>query len=111
MKALTGLASEWYAPEDKLAEGAEFHINPLTQAQLAEVQNHYDQVNGYMKPTGYYLAFNIGCDNWRGVTDMDGKDFHYSAFNRTKVPLKIAMEVGAQVVNVSVLTEDDVKNS
>ena len=111
MKALTGLVPEWFSPES-LDDGdeAEFEVSPVSQHQLAEIQNHYDMVNNHMKPTGYMLAFEIGCTNWRGVTDHDGKDLPFSIRNLTKVPIKVACEIGAQVVNVSSLTEDDRKN-
>ncbi len=111
MKALTGLVPEWFKPKN-LDEGdeAEFEVSPVTQHQLALIQNHYDMTALTMKPTGYMLAFEIGCTNWRGVVDMDGKEFPFSVRNLTKVPIKIAMEIGAQVVNVSNLTEDDRKN-
>lgn len=111
MKALTGLVPEWFRPEG-LEEGdiAEFEVSPIAQRQVAEVQNHYDMESGQMRPTGYYTAYEIGCTNWRGVTDDEGKDFPFSIRNLSKIPIKIAMEIGAQVINVSSLTEDDRKN-
>ena len=93
-----------------LALEAEFEVTPVTQRQLAEIQNHYDMSAMNMKPTGYYLAFEIGCTNWRGVVDDEGKELPFKIRNLSKIPVKIAMEVGAQVVNVSALTEDDRKN-
>ena len=111
MKALTGLVPEWFSPEC-LDEGddAEFEVSPIVQRKVAEIQNHYDNEAGRMKPTGYYLAFEIGCTGWRNVTDADGKELKFSVANLGKIPVKVAMEIGAQVVNVSVLTEDERKN-
>lgn len=111
MKALTGLVPEWFSPET-LEEGdeAQFEVTPLNQRRLADIQNHFDPEAGTMRPTGYYMAFEIGCTNWRGVTDQDGKDFPFSLRNMNKIPIKVAMEVGAQVINVSALTEDERKN-
>ncbi len=112
MKALTGLTPEWFRPS-QLEEGdeAEFEVSPITQRRVAEVQNHYDMKAGEMRPTGYYLAFELGCTNWKGVTDAEGNDLKFSIRNLVKVPAKIAFEVGAQVINVSTLAEDDRKNS
>lgn len=112
MKALTGLVPEWFKPE-MLDDGdeAEFEVSPVTQRQLAEIQNHYDMEARQMRPTGYYVAFEIGCTNWRNVTDHEGKDLPFSLRSLGKIPIKIAMEIGAQIVNVSSLTEDERKNS
>ena len=111
MKALTGLVPEWFRPET-LDEGdeAEFEVSPLTQQKIAEVQNHYDTIDNTMKPTGYYLAFEMGCTIWRGVTDHEGKELPFSVRKLGTIPIKIACEIGAQVVNVSALTEDERKN-
>lgn len=111
MRALTGLVPEWFKPNG-LDEGddAEFEVSPVTQRQLAEIQNHYDMDAMRMNPTGFYLAFEMGCTNWRNVKDAEGKELSFSLSKLGTVPIKIAMEVGAQVVNVSNLTEDDRKN-
>ena len=111
MKALTGLVPEWFSPET-LDEGdeAQFEVSPLSMQKIAEIQNHYDAETLQMRPTGYYLAFELGCTNWRGVTDQEDKDLPFSIRNLGKVPIKVACEIGAQVVNVSSLTEDERKN-
>ena len=111
MKALTGLVPEWYSPET-LDDGdeAEFEVTPLNQRRLAEIQNHFDQETGSMRSTGYYTAFEIGCTNWRNVFDQDGNEFKFSPRNMLKIPLKVAAEVGAQVINVSAMTEEERKN-
>ncbi len=111
MKALTGLVPEWFKPKT-LEEGddAEFEVSPVTQRQLAEIQNHYDMDANHMQPTGFYLAFEMGCTNLRNVTDAEGKDLPFSLRNLGTIPIKVAMEVGAQVVNVSNLTEEERKN-
>lgn len=111
MKVLTGLVSEWFKPE-QLDEGdeAEFELTPITQQKIAEVQNHYDMSAREMRPTGYYLAFELGVTNWRGVFDDEDKELKFSIRNMVMVPAKIAFELGAQVINVSTLSEDDRKN-
>lgn len=111
MKALTGLVPEWFSPET-LEEGdeAEFEVTPLNQRTLADIQNHFDNESGIMRPTGYFTAFEIGCTNWRGVTDQEGNEFKFNKRNMIRIPIKVAMEVGAQVINVSALTEDERKN-
>lgn len=111
MKALTGLVPEWFKPQ-QLDEGdeAEFEVTPITQRKVAEVQNHFDMANMEMRPTGYYLAFELGCTNWKGVYDDEGKELPFSIRNLPKIPIKYALEVGAQVINVSSLSEDDRKN-
>jgi len=111
MKALTGLVPEWFKPES-LDEGdeAEFEVSPISQRQIVEVQNHYDMEINRMRPSGYYLAFEMGCTNWRGVVDDEGKEMAFSVRKLGVVPVKVACEIGAQVVNVSSLTEDERKN-
>lgn len=112
MKALTGLVPEWFSPS-QLEDGdeAEFEVSPITQRRVAEVQNHYDMKEMEMRPTGYYLAFELGCTGWKGVTDAEGKELKFSLLNLVKIPAKIAFEVGAKVIGISSLTEDDRKNS
>lgn len=112
MKALTGLVPEWFRPQ-QLEDGdeAEFEVSPVTQRKVAEIQNHYDMKENIMRPTGYYLAFELGCTGWKGVTDAEGNELKFSLRNLVRIPAKIAFEVGAQVINVSALSEDDRKNS
>ncbi len=111
MKALTGLVPEWFRPS-QLEDGdeAEFEVTPIIQRKVAEVQNHYDMKAMEMRPTGYYQAFEMGCTNWKGITDDEGKELKFSIRNLAKIPIKIAVEVGAQVINISSLTEEDRKN-
>jgi hypothetical protein len=111
MKVLTGLVPEWYSPETlDDDDAAEFEVTPLTQRTLAEIQNHFDQEAGHMRPTGFYLAFELGCTNWKGLVDDEGKDVKFSARNKALIPLKVAAEVGAQVIDVSALSEEERKN-
>lgn len=111
MKALTGLVPEWFSPET-LDDGdaAEFEVTPLNQRTLAEIQNHFDQDTGAMKPTGYFMAYDLGCTNWRNVTDQDGEEYKFNLRNKANIPIKVACEIGAQVINVSAMTEDERKN-
>lgn len=111
MKALTGLVPEWYSPETLDDDDeAEFEVTPLNQRTLAEIQNHFDGEAGAMRPTGFYMAFELGCTNWRNVIDQEGNEFKFTAANKLRIPIKVACEIGAQVVNVSALTEDERKN-
>lgn len=111
MRALTGLVPEWFKPESLPDDDeSEFEVTPLNQRRLAEIQNHYDPESGAMRPTGYYLAFEMGCSNWRNVQDAEGNEFKYSSRNMPLIPIRVAVEVGAQVVNVSALSEEERKN-
>ena len=82
MKVLSGLVPEWFRPS-QLEEGdeAEFEVKPITARKIAEVQNHYDTAIGEMRATGYYMAFELGIKDWKGVVDDEGNEVPFKLSN------------------------------
>jgi hypothetical protein len=113
IKALTGLVPEWYTPtmEDEKDEGASsFHCYPLTQPQVLEVQQYYSTERKDFLPMAYAIAYKLGCRGWKNVFDMDGKPLKFNNVTRDKLPAQVLAEVGANIINMSVLGDDEIKN-
>ncbi len=119
IKALTGLLPEWYVPEIEKPddEGAEvsddatsFHCFPLTQPQVLEIQQYYSSETKNFKPTAYAKSFTLGCRGWKNVFDSDGKPLKWSPLTMDTIPATIMAEVGAYIISLSVMGEDDIKN-
>ncbi len=119
IKALTGLVPEWYVPtdekpEDENAEVADdatsFYCFPLTQPQVLDIQQYYDSDEKAFNPTAYARAYTIGCRNWKNVFDHEGRSLKWSPVNMNMIPAAIMAEVGAYIISISVLGEDETKN-
>ena len=114
IKAMTGLVPEWFVPDSEKdanpEEQASFHCYPLTQPQVLEVQQYYDRDRKDFLPTAYAVAYRLGCRGWKNVTDHEGKPLKWSPANRETLPAHILAEVGANIINISVMGDDDEKN-
>lgn len=115
MKALTGLVSVWYIPtsEDNVQPedaASSFHCFPLTQPQILEVQNLYDNDAKRLKPQAYAMAFRLGCRNWKNVQDREGLNLPWSPGAMDTIPAKEIAEIGNHILDISNLTGEDEKN-
>ena len=118
VKALTGLLPEWYTLESELNENgdpvddaAAFYVVPLTQVQVLELQGeHMDMEAEMMKASGFAAAFRIGCKDWRNVVDDQGNPLPWNRANATHIAAQHQQEVGIKIFNISIFTEDDLKN-
>ena len=115
IQAMTGLVPEWYTPEVEKDDAneesrASFHCFPLTQPQVLEVQQYYDSVKKDFIPTAYAVAYRLGCRGWKNVTDHEGKPLKWNPNNMDRIPAQILAEVGANIINISVMGADDEKN-
>ena len=112
VKALTGLVPEWYTPASEVDEDtpAEFHIKPLTAPQIAGIQGEFDRETGEISGNGLYEAARMGVIGWKNVTDHNDRTLKYSKRTLDQLPYAIVLELGGKVLELSFLTDEEVKN-
>jgi len=118
IQAMDGLVPRWYTPEDQRdkpdGEKTEYHLYPLTSPQLAEVfqDQRKDPETGDVRigAKGLNLAIQYGLRDWRNMVSSKGEEFPYTKANRALVPFEIYAELAGQIVVMSTLKEEEIKN-
>lgn len=108
MKLVNGLSPSWIE-----RDGARFHIKPLTQLGLIDVQNEI-QARGKsvsVSARGIELILDECLQTWEGVTDEDGTPMACNAENKRALPAVAMAFIASQVYRLSVLSEEQRKNS
>ena len=113
IKALDGIEKQWYTPigERKKKDAAKFLLRPLTSPQLLEVQCYLDLKTLRVNGQGLYLAFANSVIGWENVFQKDGDRMPFNMINKDKIPPAILAELGGEAVRMSMITEEDLKNS
>lgn len=108
-----GLARQWWTPEafEGEDEPPAFELQPLTQPQFLEVQQFFDVPNETISGPGLMFAVRNGLKGWRNIVGDDGKDAVYTTRAVDRLPADWLALVGSKIVALSVLEDDEVKNS
>ena len=114
IKALEGLTPTWYTPreeEDNKEQGAAFFLKPLTGPQLLEVQPHFDLENTTVRGPGLVMSVRFGLKGWKNVVDSKGAEMAFNPMRIDFLPSEILAELGAEILRMSMLGDDEIKNS
>ncbi len=109
---LRGLTSEWYTPDSQKGEDepARFKLRPLTAPEMAEVSLHFEKGAGVRAP-GLIKAAKFGTQDWENVKNTDGKPLRVTPNNVERLDFELLCEIGAEVVNLNSMEDDETKNS
>lgn len=114
IRALDGISPEWYTIPDQEECGeedkAQFRIWPLTGPQLLEVNQHFELETSTIAGPGLYLAFKLGCKDWRNIKDRRDEEMKFSKLNFDYIPPQVLAQVGSRIVKISMLTEEELGN-
>ncbi len=119
--SLKGVLPEWFTPEiyKDESEPVAFHLTPLDGFGRANIKMQSMAARNAgldLELAGVKIietAFRLGVTGWRHVEDIDkpGKDLAFSKSAMGKIHEDLIIEVAARVLQISELTEDEVKNS
>tara|TARA_Y100000310_G_scaffold343941_1_gene454060 strand:- start:5780 stop:6115 length:336 start_codon:yes stop_codon:yes gene_type:complete len=106
----TQIAAKWFKPFED--DDAEYFIQPLRNSVYADViLTHSDVVTGVVSGTGLLTAFIAGVKDWKQVFNEDGKEAVLSATAVEMLDRKHFYKVANEVLDISFLGADEVKNS
>ena len=114
IKANDGLVPAWYTPkieEDNNEQATQFFLQPLTGPQLLDVQPHFDLEKMTVRGPGLVIALRYGLKGWKNLTNREGVELPFAAASIDFLPSEIIAELGGEIIRVSTLDEDDIKNS
>jgi hypothetical protein len=75
-----------------------------------EVNQHFVMETSSIAGPGLFLAFKMGCRDWRGIKDRHGEEMKFSKVNFDYIPPQVLAQVGSRIVKVSMLTEEELGN-
>jgi len=113
IKALDGITPSWYTPvteKENGEQGAAFFLQPLSGPQLLEIQPHFDLANTTVRGPGLVLSCRYGLKGWRNIVDGKGAEMAFNPMRIDFLPSEILAELGAEIIRMSMLDEDDIKN-
>lgn len=117
VRALTGLAPEWYTPDDQKDDErpTRYKIKPLDGLQFLEVA-----ANGEIAPDGSFtpnhagrlLLLRYGIKDWENVDDAakDGKPLKFNLARIKFLPVPHLVELSNVLLERSALGAQDQKN-
>ena len=113
IQAYDGITPMWYVPasEEGAVDAAEFHLFPLTGPQLLEVQQYFDNENQTVLGPGLVMACKYGMRGWKNIVDGEGNDMVFTRVGLNRLPAENIAELGGKVIGMSVMDEEEVKNS
>lgn len=111
-----GLAPVWFVPEsEKEIEEqyqTQFKIKPLTGSQYAEVMAPVltaENSEGF-PPKSIKAALRYGLLDWKNVLNDKNQPAKFSPYNVEKLPGEVLLAIAAEIVNLSSLGEEEIKN-
>lgn len=110
-----GIEPEWFTPASQSDEEdpARFYLQPLTAGQANQVMTDVE-LSRYWPcgPRAVDRCLRWSIKDWSGVYDSNGEPAPCSAEKAVKIlPPSLQQEIATRVVQQSVFTEDDRKNS
>lgn len=114
IKATEGLAASWYTPRSERKNGkvaSQFFIKPLNGPQMLEVQPFYNTDKLTVEGPGLMISVRFGVKGWKNIANENGEDILFHAGRLDHLPVEILSELGAEILRISTLDEDDIKNS
>ena len=112
IKALSGITPEWYTPESEKGESnpTQFHVQPLSVEQFETVIAVDRRGRLIVPASNYATVLEFGVIGWRNFTDEKG-DVAFSRANLSRIPTSVRMELATYITDLSLLREEEVKNS
>jgi len=109
------LGSTWYTPdsEKESEEPAKFKIKQLNGEQLDDALNGAVMSEGgrlRLSPSGVRAALKAGIEDWEGIND-GGDKLKCTHVNHRFLPWSLRQELAGEIINQSMLSEEDEKNS
>lgn len=109
---LISQAIEWYTPEEFKDENPlpRFKLKPLEADVYTEVTMDYkidDDGNVLPSARAINKAIKEGLLSWENI----GDDEKFTKANVKKLPPQIYVDVGARIIEISALSEEELKNS
>ncbi len=103
------LAPYWHTPETKNDDGVRFKLKPLTNPQLMELLNTYE--NGQPTNGTFYQAGCMAIDGGREIEGLtvDGKPAIWSV-HKDVIPYVWVLECGVYAYAAAVVSEENEKN-
>ncbi len=113
---ISGVTPEWHELSNQDGESApvKFLIRPLDGMEGADiVLNSYDARTGSINQGGIIAAFKLCVQGWENINDSKHPDkpLEYSQAAMLTLRTPWILEVGAQILEISELSEDGSKNS
>ena len=110
------LGSTWHTPtsEKESEEPAKFKIKQLNGEQLDDALNSAVMSDGgtlRLSPAGVRAALKAGIEDWEGINDEDGTKLKCTHVNHRFLPWSLRQELAGEIINQSMLSEEDSKNS
>jgi len=111
--ALTGLAPEWYTPEQEGDDKTKFYLKPLTGIEYAQVLATGDIKDGYigLSAESTALCIKYGLIGWENFKGADGKPIEFSSALISSIPGSYLYPIAHKVFTMSMLAEIDKKKS
>jgi hypothetical protein len=109
---IKGLSPEWWTPpsQEEETDPVEVKLVPLSAPQMADVSLHFKAQVGVQAP-GLIMAARYGVVDWKNVSNEKGKVLRATPANIERLPFELLCEIGAHVVNLNALEDDEIKNS
>jgi hypothetical protein len=113
--ALSGIAPEWYTPEQDGEEGdkTKFHLQPLTSMQHAEMFATCCIEDGmvHLSDKSVQVCLKYGLIGWENFKDESGELIEFSRILISKVPGDTLFELAGRIFKTSMLGDTDKKKS
>lgn len=114
IKALEGLAPEWYEPPGQAGDDypTRFKIRPLDGAEFGEVADYVTMTEDgvpMIRAAGRDRCLKMALLDWEHFTGVGGP-VEFSAANMRLIPHDVRVGIVNRVLMISTLTEDQEKN-
>lgn len=106
IKPLRGIVSEWYTPDSEKDEEAptRFKLKPLTPPQMEGIMEILPSGGIGIPIKNYSQILKMAIEEWE---NFDAKCVFT---NHDKIPQEVRIELGARVIEISQLSEDELGN-
>lgn len=103
------IAGKWFKPFED--DDAEYLIRPLNNTDYATVFMVHSDLVGTIDGEGLMIAFLHGVEDWKQVFTEDGKEATRTVENINRMPRKHFYNVANEILDISRLGADEIKNS
>lgn len=114
IKALEGLAPEWYTPkgQDKDSAPTRFRVKPLNGYEYGEVSDYLTIDGGrfFIRNEGRDRCLKYGVVDWENFSNSTGK-VDFDPENLAMIPHVVRVELVTRIMEISSLSEDQKKTS
>jgi hypothetical protein len=112
IRALEGMAPEWYAPEGNTDDATRFKIRPLDGAEFGEIADYVT-----IRDSGHPMILAAGRDRCLKMALLDWENFNNQAgavkctpHNMRLIPHEYRVAIVNRILAISTLSEDEEKN-